>query len=98
MRMITLPLFTDAISSRSLIADICNMPVQLPYSSSASVVLGSAMLGAAAAEEAERLGKTLDSQDAAEKSSYGMKDRLWGIMVRRRVFPQCLFMRLCAAG
>ncbi|BGP31454.1 hypothetical protein JCM10296v2_003218 [Rhodotorula toruloides] len=66
----------------TLIADICNMPVQLPYSSSASVVLGSAMLGAAAAEEADRLGKTLDSQAEAEKSSYGMKDRLWDIMIR----------------
>ncbi|BGP34890.1 hypothetical protein JCM10296v2_006714 [Rhodotorula toruloides] len=40
------------------------------------------MLGAAAAEEADRLGKTLDSQAEAEKSSYGMEDRLWDIMAR----------------
>ncbi|CEQ40540.1 SPOSA6832_02187, partial [Sporobolomyces salmonicolor] len=66
----------------SLIADICNVPVQLPYSHSASVVVGSAMLGAAAAEEAQRLGGPLDSQEKAEKSSYGMKEKLWGNMVR----------------
>lgn len=66
----------------SLIADICNMPVQLPYSHSASVVLGSAMLGCAAAEEASRLQTSrLDNQEAAEKSSFGMKDRLWDVMV-----------------
>ncbi|GAA5943111.1 hypothetical protein JCM1841_003895 [Sporobolomyces salmonicolor] len=66
----------------SLIADICNVPVQLPYSHSAAVVLGSAMLGVAAAEEAQRLGGPLDSQEKAEKSSYGMKEKLWGNMVR----------------
>ncbi|GAA5935503.1 hypothetical protein JCM1841_003912 [Sporobolomyces salmonicolor] len=66
----------------SLIADICNVPVQLPYSHSASVVLGSAMLGAAAAEEAQRLGGPLDSQEKAEKSSYGMKEKLWGNMIK----------------
>jgi len=66
----------------SLIADICNIPVQLPYSHSASVVLGSAMLGAAASEEATRLqGAGLDSQKAAEESSFGMKENLWGNMV-----------------
>jgi len=70
------------------------MPVQLPYSHSASVVLGSAMLGAAAAEEAERLsasGEKLESQKAAETSSYGMKERLWDAMVRRsysRIAPR----------
>ena len=58
------------------------MPVQLPYSHSASVVLGSAMLGCAAAEEASRLQSSrLDNQEAAEKSSFGMKDRLWDVMV-----------------
>jgi len=67
----------------SLIADICNIPVQLPYSHSASVVLGSAMLGAAASEEATRLqGAGLDSQKAAEESSFGMKENLWGNMIR----------------
>ncbi|GAA5941733.1 FGGY-family carbohydrate kinase [Sporobolomyces koalae] len=68
----------------SLIADICNIPIQLPHSHSASVVLGSAMLGAAAAEEAQRLGVKveLDSQDKAEKSSFGMKENLWGNMIR----------------
>jgi ribulose kinase len=69
----------------SLIADICNIPIQLPHSHSASVVLGSAMLGAAASEEAERLGTQgggLDSQKKAEESSFGMKENLWGNMVR----------------
>ncbi|GAA6019948.1 hypothetical protein JCM11491_006716 [Sporobolomyces phaffii] len=68
----------------SLIADICNIPIQLPHSHSASVVLGSAMLGAAAAEEAQRLGAgvRLDSQDKAEQSSFGMKENLWGNMIR----------------
>lgn len=64
------------------------MPVQLPYSHSASVVLGSAMLGAAAAQEAARLGegKKITEQKQAEESSYGMKERLWDAMVRFR-FP-----------
>lgn len=71
----------DVTFTYSLIADICNMPVQLPYSHSASVVLGSAMLGCAAAEEASRLQSSrLDNQEAAEKSSFGMKDRLWDVM------------------
>lgn len=39
------------------------------------------MLGAAAAAEAES-GVVLETQEAAEKSSYGMKDRLWDVMVR----------------
>ncbi|GAA5994564.1 FGGY-family carbohydrate kinase [Rhodotorula paludigena] len=66
----------------SLISDICNMPVQLPYSPSASVVLGSAILGAMAHNEAERLGKKIASQEEAEKSSFGMKERLWDLMCR----------------
>lgn len=68
--------------THSLISDICNMPVQLPYSPSASVVLGSAILGAMAHNEAERLGKKIVSQAEAEKSSFGMKERLWDLMVR----------------
>lgn len=65
----------------SLIADICNVPVQLPHSHSASVVLGSAMLGAAAAREAAE-GPIIKTQEQAEKGSFAMKDRLWDIMVR----------------
>ncbi|POY73768.1 hypothetical protein BMF94_3306 [Rhodotorula taiwanensis] len=69
--------------SGGLIADICNMPVQLPYSHSASVVLGSAMLGCAAAEEAARLqNQPIKDQKAAEEGSFGMKERLWDSMVR----------------
>ncbi|GAA5859802.1 hypothetical protein JCM8547_007034 [Rhodosporidiobolus lusitaniae] len=67
----------------SLISDICNLPVQLPYSHSASVVIGSAMLGAAAADEKERLqSASIEDQKTAEESSYGMKDRLWETMIR----------------
>lgn len=73
----------------SLIADVCNMPVQLPYSHSASVVLGSAMLGAAAAAEAQN--GIIDTQDKAEKGSHDMKERLWDIMVRL-----CDLLTLCA--
>lgn len=69
-----------------LIADACNMPVQLPFSHSASVVLGSAMLGAVAAEELSSSGP-ITSQDAAEKRSHGMKEKLWHFMVRRDLLP-----------
>ncbi|ORY78921.1 hypothetical protein BCR35DRAFT_304954 [Leucosporidium creatinivorum] len=65
----------------SLIADICNVPVQLPHSHSASVVLGSAMLGAAAAKEAAE-GPIIETQEQAEKGSFEMKDRLWDIMIK----------------
>lgn len=63
-----------------LIADCCKMPVQLPFSSSASVVLGSAMLGAIAAREIET-GGPIKSQDEAAKRSEGMKEELWSTMV-----------------
>ncbi|SCV70637.1 BQ2448_3399 [Microbotryum intermedium] len=66
----------------SLIANVCNVPVQLPHSHSASVVIGSAMLGAAAAAEAKKAGSVITTQEEAKKGSYGMKDRLWDIMVR----------------
>lgn len=42
-----------------LLADTCDMPVVLPYSPSASVVLGAAMLGAAAAESTKPNGQGL---------------------------------------
>lgn len=63
-----------------LIADCCKMPVQLPFSSSASVVLGSAMLGAIAHREVERDGQ-ITTQDQAEKRSQGMREELWSCMV-----------------
>ncbi|KAI5475847.1 protein of carbohydrate kinase, FGGY type family [Pseudohyphozyma bogoriensis] len=63
----------------SLIADICNVPVQLPYSHSASVVVGAAMLGAAA--YAESSTGEIKTQEDAEKGSYGMKERLWKVML-----------------
>ncbi|KAK4698513.1 D-ribulokinase, partial [Phenoliferia sp. Uapishka_3] len=64
----------------SLIADICNIPVQLPYSHSASVVLGSAMLGAAAYVESKN-GAAITTQADAEARSFGMKDTLWKVML-----------------
>lgn len=54
-----------------LLADVCNMPVVLPHSHSSSVVLGAAMLGAAAFADHQRSAK-----DAASV------DGLWEIMVR----------------
>lgn len=63
-----------------LIANACNMPVQLPYSSSASVVLGAAMLGAAASEEAAK--GPIDGQVQGEQRGMEMRERLWNIMVR----------------
>lgn len=64
-----------------LLADICKMPVQLPFSHSASVVLGSAMLGAAAYQSHSENGD-ITSQEAAAKRSEEMSDRLWSIMTK----------------
>jgi ribulose kinase len=62
-----------------LLADICSIPIQLPFSHSASVVLGSAMLGAIAAQEVSSGGK-ISSQEEAEKRGRGMADELWKTM------------------
>lgn len=64
-----------------LLADICKMPVQLPFSHSASVVLGSAMLGAAAYAEHSKKGD-ITSQDAAGQRSKDMSEELWSLMTR----------------
>lgn len=56
------------------------MPVQLPYSHSASVVLGSAMLGACAAKEFASTGEVKTQAEASERG-VGMRERLWDIMV-----------------
>jgi ribulose kinase len=61
-----------------LLADICNIPIQLPYSHSASVVLGSAMLGAAAADEAKQ--GPIKTQEEAAKRGQEMSPKLWSIM------------------
>lgn len=63
-----------------LIADCCKMPVQLPFSSSASVVLGSAVLGAIASREITEQGP-IKTQAEAETRSNNMKDELWNTMV-----------------
>ncbi len=77
-----------------LIADVCDMPVQLPFSSSASVVAGSAILGrfaaevkdpqgaAASGEYAPQEGLKIADQKTAEESSFKYKDHLWDLMVR----------------
>lgn len=77
-----------------LIADVCGMPVQLPFSSSASVVAGSAILGRFAAEVqdptttnasgtyAPKVATTITDQKSAETASYEHKDHLWDLMVR----------------
>lgn len=65
-----------------LMADACGIEVQLPYSHSASVVAGSAILGRFA-DELQQAGVDLSGQDqkAAEKASYEHRDRLWALMV-----------------
>ncbi|EST07803.1 Carbohydrate kinase, FGGY, C-terminal [Kalmanozyma brasiliensis GHG001] len=77
-----------------LIADVCGMPVQLPFSSSASVVAGSAILGRFAAdvkdphgsgasgESAPKERTRIEDQKTAEESSFKYKDHLWDLMVR----------------
>lgn len=66
-----------------LLADICSMPVQLPASASASVVLGSAMLGAAAGHPDEVAQGPITTQEQASKRARDMTHRLWDVMVRR---------------
>ncbi|SGY19888.1 BQ5605_C017g08369 [Microbotryum silenes-dioicae] len=80
----------------SLIADVCNIPVQLPHSHSASVVIGSAMLGAAAAAEAKTAESGLTTQEEAETGSHGMKERLWDIMLNSH--PLGLQVRMSKPG
>ncbi|PWN32075.1 Pentulose kinase [Meira miltonrushii] len=65
-----------------LMADTCGIDVQLPYSHSASVVAGSAILGRFAHELQEK-GIDLSGvqQDLAEKASFEHRDRLWQLMV-----------------
>ncbi|KDN49929.1 Pentulose kinase [Tilletiaria anomala UBC 951] len=77
-----------------LISDACGVPVQLPFSSSASVVAGSAILGKFAADvarpydsgaygkHAPKQGVKITTQDEAEKYSYEYKDHLWELMIR----------------
>ncbi len=77
-----------------LIADVCGMPVQLPFSSSASVVAGSAILGRFAADVqdpratnasgtyAPKVATTITDQKSAETASHEHKDHLWDLMVR----------------
>lgn len=65
-----------------LLADVCEVPVQLPASRNASVVLGAAMLGRVAAEEAHK--GVIETPEEARVRSEAMKGRVWEIMVRRR--------------
>lgn len=62
-----------------LLADICAIPIQLPFSHSASVVLGSAMLGAAAYKDHSVKGD-ISTQEQAEKRGQEMAPELWSIM------------------
>jgi len=63
-----------------LISDTCNIPVQLPFSTNASVVLGAAMLGAAAARDSSK--GELSNQTEASRRSRVMKGDLWSAMVK----------------
>ncbi|KDQ12706.1 hypothetical protein BOTBODRAFT_176136 [Botryobasidium botryosum FD-172 SS1] len=69
-------------SLMQLLSNVCNVPIILPHSHSAAVVVGSAMLGRFAAEVSERLGRqALKAQAEAESASYETRERLWSIMV-----------------
>lgn len=63
----------------SLFADTCGVQVQLPYSHSASVVAGSAILGRFAYDLKQKNIK-IDSQEIAEEASFAHKDHLWDLM------------------
>ncbi|CAD6968842.1 unnamed protein product [Tilletia controversa] len=81
-----------------LISDACGVPVALPFSHSASVVAGSAILGRFAAnvakpeDEGEALwsefkhapkeGCKITTQEEAEKVSFACKEHLWDLMVK----------------
>lgn len=77
-----------------LISDVCKVPVQLPFSSSASVVAGSAILGRFAADIVNPDNSTgefkpkekgvIKTQEDAEKFSYANRDHLWDLMVSRQ--------------
>ena len=61
-----------------LLANICEMAVQLPETHSASVVLGSAMLAATAAADAGK-GVIKGSRQGSERARV-MAPQMWGIM------------------
>lgn len=61
------------VALMQLIANTCSVPVILPHSPSAAVVLGAAMLGRFAAE-VSALGRELSNDEQRRK--------LWSIMVR----------------
>jgi len=62
-----------------LIADTCGVEVQLPFSHSASVVAGSAILGRFAYNLKEQ-GISISSQQVAEEASFAHRDHLWNLM------------------
>jgi D-ribulokinase len=75
-------------SLMELFSKVCNIPVILPHSNSAAVVVGSAMLGRFAAEVATECGYVpLETQEKVEKASHNHRERLWEIMVRISFLP-----------
>ncbi|KAG8981917.1 hypothetical protein FRC05_000059 [Tulasnella sp. 425] len=81
-----------------LIADVCSVPVVLPHSPSAAVVVGAAMLGRYAAEVTGIHAKDVAGEDLfqnqakVDEVSHSEKERLWEIMVEmtqagRRIEP-----------
>lgn len=70
-----------------LMADVCNVPVILPHSPSAAVVIGAAMLGRFAAEVTGIHAKEVQGEDLFLNQqkvvdvSQAEKERLWEIMV-----------------
>jgi FGGY-family pentulose kinase len=68
------------ITLMQLLADVCRVPVILPKSHSAAVVLGSAMLGRFAAEVSAESGAP-KTQAEVDKVCMDNRERLWEIMV-----------------
>ncbi|UZJ51157.1 hypothetical protein CBS101457_000477 [Exobasidium rhododendri] len=62
-----------------LIADTCGVEVLLPFSHSASVVAGSAILGRFA-HDLQSQGVSIETQKVAEEASYTHRDHLWELM------------------
>ncbi|KAH8918811.1 Pentulose kinase [Atractiella rhizophila] len=63
-----------------LLADVIDVPIELPASSSSSVVLGSAMIAAMAAHPEELEKGEIKSQEQAEERGQAASDRNWKII------------------
>ena len=65
----------------SLLATVLRMPIIIPPSPSAAVVLGAAMLGRFAHDLSTKLSKPILTQEDAEAAKKIAEDGLWDVMV-----------------